>query len=251
MDWLRLNPHDAIARWRRWERCWTSSRHGRPSSWDFAVKKPPQKIFFFKNSTYTKIVIIYIYYIQYIIHQKHHTKIVVKLFSLNRFDHFGGDYFIDAYIYKTETSILDCNKKHQKNECSEVQHQIINNWWQVSRCRSGIHFWWYMQSMGTLKSLNSNISQQWDVWMLVKENCIITTFYITMYLHKFTHIYIQYITFVYINCLDPLMTLSCDPIEVSFSWEKHPVGDLPCSDFPMPWFMCCRIDLRQARVIFG
>ena len=64
-------------------------------------KSPPKRYFFFKNSTYTKIVIIYIYiyYIQYIIHQKHHTKIVVKLFSLNRFDHFGGDYFIDAYIY--------------------------------------------------------------------------------------------------------------------------------------------------------
>lgn len=39
------------------------------------------------------------------IHQKHHTKIVVKVFSLNRFDLFGGDYFIDAYIYITKTSM--------------------------------------------------------------------------------------------------------------------------------------------------
>ena len=175
------------------------------SSWDFASKSPPKDricskiLHILKLWLYIYIYIIYIYiyhiYI-YIIHQKHHTKIVVKLFSLNRFDHFGGDYFIDAYIYIyvyiyiTETSILDCNKKHQKNECSEVQHQIINNWWQVSRRRSGIRFWWYMQSMGTLKSLNSNISQQWDGWMLVKENCIITTCFITMYLHKFTYIYI-------------------------------------------------------------
>ena len=117
MDWLRLNPHDAIARWRRWERCWTSSRHGRPSSWDFAVKKPPQKIFFFSRILHIlKLwLYIYIYYIQYIIHQKHHTKIVVKLFSLNRFDHFGGDYFIDAYIYiKQKQAYLTATRNTKK-----------------------------------------------------------------------------------------------------------------------------------------
>jgi hypothetical protein len=40
---------------------------------------------------------------------------VVKLFSLNRFDHFGGDYFIDAYIYiKQKQAYLTATRNTKK-----------------------------------------------------------------------------------------------------------------------------------------